>query len=96
MSFAGHVYDMIRRNKENRELLNRNRNRMKETRQKNLARNQVTCDPTVSIEEIERIHRETKQWKWQRHQRVYRSTLIVLGIVVVLVLGILAIILWVV
>jgi len=96
MSFAGHVYDMIRRNKENRELLSQLRDRTNKARKKNIEMNQPSANTkSITLEDIERICGEAKEWEQQRQQRAYRITLIIAGILVIAILGILAIILFI-
>ncbi|WFE84385.1 hypothetical protein [Parabacteroides chongii] len=56
MSFAGHVFDMIRRNKEDREMLRQLRDRGKDTRAK-----YVSQLPDISAEEFDRINRQVKE-----------------------------------
>lgn len=56
MSFAGHVFDMIRRNKENREMLSQLRDRGKDTHAKYSS--QI---PDISAEEFDRINRQVKE-----------------------------------
>jgi len=97
MSFAGHVYDMIRRNKENRELLNRRRDRAKEARMRNIELNQPDYDTDkITMEDIERIRKETQEWEVQREKRAFRLVWIILGIAMTLVAGVLVVILFIV
>lgn len=56
MSFAGHVFDMIRRNKEDREMLRQLRDRGKDTRAK-----YASQLPDISAEELDRINRQVKE-----------------------------------
>lgn len=56
MSFAGHVFDMIRRNKEDREMLRQLRDRGKDTRTK-----YTSQLPDISAEEFDRINRQVKE-----------------------------------
>ncbi len=56
MSFAGHVFDMIRRNKEDREMLRQLRDRGKDTRAKYSSQL-----PDISVEEFDRINRQVKE-----------------------------------
>ena len=53
MSFAGHVFDMIRRNKEDREKLNQLRGRGKDMRTK-----YSSHIPDISVEEYEKINQQ--------------------------------------
>ena len=56
MRFAGHVFDMIRRNKEDREMLRQLRDRGKDTRAK-----YASQLPDISAEEFDRINRQVKE-----------------------------------
>ena len=56
MSFAGYVFDMIRRNKEDREMLRQLRDRGKDTRAK-----YASQLPDISAEEFDRINRQVKE-----------------------------------
>lgn len=56
MSFAGHVFDMIRRNKEDREMLRQLRDRGKDTRAK-----YASQLPDISAEEFDQINRQVKE-----------------------------------
>ena len=56
MSFAGHVFEMIRRNKEDREMLRQLRDRGKDTRAK-----YASQLPDISAEEFDRINRQVKE-----------------------------------
>ena len=53
MSFAGHVFDMIRRNKEDREKLSQLRGRGKDVRAK-----YSSHIPDISVEEYEKINQQ--------------------------------------
>ena len=53
MSFAGHVFDMIRRNKEDREKLSQLRGKGKDMRTK-----YSSHIPDISVEEYEKINQQ--------------------------------------
>ena len=53
MSFSGFVFDMIRRNKENRDLLTLRRERMKDLQGK-MYRQGTLQNPNVTLEELEK------------------------------------------
>ena len=78
MSFSGFVFDMIRRNKENRDLLTLRRYR-KGTLQ----------NPNVTLEELEKIEKATREKEKAETQYYLRATLIFLTVT-----AILALILW--
>lgn len=56
MSFSGFVFDMIRRNKENRDLLTLRRERMKDLQGK-MYRKGTLQNPNVTLEELEKIRK---------------------------------------
>lgn len=73
MSFAGHVYDMIRRNKEDREKLRQLR--------KHGVDGRVTYSsriPHISVEEFEQIKEQTKERERQEKRYFYRIALLLL------------------
>ena len=78
MSFSGFVFDMIRRNKENRDLLTLRRERMKDLQ-----------NPNVTLEELEKIEKATREKEKAETQYYLRATLIFLTVT-----AILAFILW--
>lgn len=87
MSFAGHVYDMIRRNKENREMLELRRDRHKERLKKMTADTSSADLPDLTPAEWERIHRGWKKRREQEQTYALGMKILYLGI------GILAILL---
>ena len=76
MSFSGFVFDMIRRNKENRDLLT-------------LYRKGTLQNPNVTLEELEKIEKATREKEKAETQYYLRATLIFLTVT-----AILALILW--
>lgn len=66
MSFAGHVFDMIRRNKEDREKLNQLRGRGKDARGR-----YSSYIPDISAEEYEEINQQLE--KREQDERRYIS-----------------------
>ncbi|MCC8144745.1 MAG: hypothetical protein LIO97_13435 [Tannerellaceae bacterium] len=77
MSFAGHVFDMIRRDKENRELRNRRREKRKDMQETSLHSESVNEQPAITLEELEKINRQLKER--ELNEQRYRSC-ILLGI----------------
>ena len=84
MSFSGFVFDMIRRNKENRDLLTLRRERMKDLQGK-MYRQGTLQNPNVTLEELEKIEKATRE----KEKYYLRATLIFLTVT-----AILALILW--
>lgn len=66
MSFAGHVFDMIRRNKEDREKLSQLRGKGKDMRTK-----YSSHIPDISVEEYEKINQQLKER--ERNEQIYIS-----------------------
>ena len=87
MSFSGFVFDMIRRNKENRDLTLR-RERMKDLQGK-MYRKGTLQNPNVTLEELEKIEKATREKEKAETQYYLRATLIFLTVT-----AILALILW--
>lgn len=91
MSFAGHVYDMIRRNKENRELLELRRERHKDRLKKMTDDASFSDLPDMTPAEWERVHRGLKKRSEGEQMYTLRMKILFLGI------GLLAIVLvWIV
>ena len=88
MSFSGFVFDMIRRNKENRDLLTLRRERMKDLQGK-MYRKGTLQNPNVTLEELEKIEKATREKEKAETQYYQRATLIFLTVT-----AILALILW--
>ena len=88
MSFSGFVFDMIRRNKENRDLLTLRRERMKDLQGK-MYRKGTLQNPNVTLEELEKIEKATREKEKAEPQYYLRATLIFLTVT-----AILALILW--
>ena len=66
MSFAGHVFDMIRRNKEDREKLSQLRGKGKDMRTK-----YSSHIPEISVEEYKKINQQMKER--ERNEQIYIS-----------------------
>lgn len=92
MSFAGHVYDMIRRNKENREMLELRRERYKDARKKMSDSSSHSDLPPVTSEEFGRINRELKEKRNQEQKYALRMKILFLsmGLLILVLIGLLA------
>lgn len=78
---------MMRRDKENRELRNRNRERMKETRDRLIEVGKGRGLPDVSAEEIEHIRKNTVEKEKADRDKLFRLKLkfaVVVGVVLLL------------
>lgn len=76
MSFAGHVYDMIRRNKEDREALKRLRNYSRDMRERYMDGKSLL--PDISAEEFEEIDRQVKEREQGEKYYFFRAKLVML------------------
>ena len=85
MSFSGFVFDMIRRNKENRDLLTLRRERMKDLQGK-MYRKGTLQNPNVTLEELEKIEKATREKEKAETQYYLRATLIFLTVTALLAL----------
>ena len=88
MSFSGFIFDMIRRNKEGGDLLTLRRERMKDLQGK-MYRKGTLQNPNITVEELEKIEKATREKEKAETQYYLRSTLIFLA-----VLAVLALLLW--
>ncbi len=79
MSFAGFVFDMIRRNKEDRKALKRIRERSKDA-----AQNYKSSLPDITAEEQAEIMLHTKEREEQEQKYRLRATLVIFGIAVII------------
>ncbi len=87
MSFSGFVFDMIRRNKENRDLLNLRRERAKDHQSK-MYKNSSLENSHITIEELEKIEKATQEKEKQDRRYYFRYLLIffLCGITIMLIL----------
>lgn len=87
MGTLGCINDMMRRDKENRELRNRNRERMKETRDRLIEGGKGRGLPDVSAEEIEHIRKNTVEKEKADSDKLFRLKLkfaVVVGVLLLL------------
>lgn len=80
MSFAGHVFDMIRRNKEDREKLDQLRGRGKDARSR-----YSSHIPDISVEEYDRINQQLQEREKQELLYQAKVKYILLGCVIVVI-----------
>lgn len=84
MGTLGCINDMMRRDKENRELRNRNRERMKETRNRLIDVGKGRGLPDVSAEDIDHIRKNTVEKEKADSDKLFRLKLkfaVVVGMV---------------
>ena len=87
MGTLGCINDMMSRDKENRELRNRNRERMKETRDRLIEVGKGRGLPDVSAEEIEHIRKNTVEKEKADSDKLFRLKLkfaVVVGVLLLL------------
>lgn len=87
MGTLGCINDMMRRDKENRELRNRNRERMKETRNRLIEVGKGRGLPDVSAEDIDHIRKNTVEKEKADSDKLFRLKLkfaVVVGVVLLL------------
>ncbi|MDR2918215.1 MAG: hypothetical protein LBV72_02475 [Tannerella sp.] len=88
MSFAGHIYDMIRRDKENRELRQNLRERLKADHNSPIGKYQ-DCYKDITPEKLDRIANELKNKSRQDEYRMKKDIILLLlllggGIIVIM------------
>ena len=87
MGTLGCINDMLRRDKENRELRKVGRERLNETRNRLIDLNPKRQSSRISIEQLEEIRIKTQEKEEADNNHLFKIKLIMLGIV--LTLGIL-------
>lgn len=93
MSFSGFVFDMISRDRQNRDLRNLRRERYNERRRRILG--EAGKNPIkVTVEELDRIDKQTKAKERDEQKYMLRMALVILGICVCMVVILLICILW--
>lgn len=85
MGTLGCIHDMMRRDKENRELRQRDRERMKETRRRMTECWHTEIPPTLSVEKLEKIKKQTQEKEQADQSRAFKIKLI-LGLVILVLL----------
>ena len=90
MGTLGCIHDMMRRDKENRELRQRSRERMRETRRRMTECQHKEIPPTLSVEKLEEIKKQTLEKEQADRQQTFRIILYV-GLITLLLLLLLVI-----
>lgn len=83
MSFAGFVFDMIRRDKENRAMRNLRKERLNDRLDK-MYKGRHSKLPNTTPEEMEKIAEMTKEKEQSEHNYIVRMTLISIGICIII------------
>lgn len=91
MSYAGHVYDMIRRNKENREALKNRRKQMEDNKRKMHTRKTSSPNTNISPKELERINQNMKKRESDEQRHLLFVQILIVGILIIVLLVILGI-----
>lgn len=86
MGTLGCIHDMMRRDQENRELRRHNRECMKETRRRMTECRHREIPPTLSVEKLEEIKKQTQEKEQTDQNRAFRIKLIVGLVMLVLLL----------
>lgn len=86
MSFAGHIFDMIRRSKESRETLDRLRERTRAARKRYIGSGQQPKEPEITLEELLKIERQLKEREAEEKRYRIRVTALVIGIATIIIL----------
>lgn len=90
MGTLGCIHDMMRRDKENRELRQRSRERMKETRRRMSECRHTEIPPSLSVEKLEEIKKRTQEKEQADRKQALKITLYV-GVIALLLLLLLVI-----
>ncbi|MBM6781598.1 hypothetical protein [Bacteroides mediterraneensis] len=90
MGTLGCIHDMMRRDKENRELRQRSRERMKETRRRMSECRHTEIPPSLSVEKLKEIKKRTQEKEQADRKQALKITLYV-GVIALLLLLLLVI-----
>lgn len=90
MGTLGCIHDMMRRDKENRELRQRSRERMRENRRRMTECQHKEISPALSVEKLEEIKKQTLEKEQADRQQTFRIILYV-GLITLLLLLLLVI-----
>lgn len=83
MGTLGCINDMLRRDKENRELRRIGRERINDTRNRLIDLNKKDRSSNISLEQLEEIKRRTKERKEWDSNLLFKTKLIMLGILLI-------------
>lgn len=82
MSFSGFVFDMIRRDKENRDM--RNLRRQRKSERLKIYEGHSGMPQNTTVEDMEKIQKQTAEKERLEQRYRLRITLIILGVCIVL------------
>lgn len=94
MSFAGHVFDMIRRNKEYHDMRNLRHERTNDIRKRCMKNGISLQDSHVTLEEIEQITKQLKEHKAEEQKNAFQTKLITFGSIAIVTLLLLMLLKW--
>lgn len=83
MSFSGHIFDMIRRNKEYRDTQNLRRERIRNLQEKMLNHGLSLENSHITVEELEEIKKQTESKERLEQNYLFRMKLLIFGIALV-------------
>lgn len=83
MGTLGCINDMLRRDKENRELRRIGRERMNDTRNQLINTRKAGEVPNISIEQLDEIRQKTQEREKFTQNNIFRIRLIMLGLILV-------------
>lgn len=83
MGTLGCINDMLRRDKENRELRRIGRERMNDTRNRLINTRKAGEVPNISIEQLDEIRQKTQEREKFTQNNIFRIRLIMLGLILV-------------
>ncbi|MDD6209914.1 MAG: hypothetical protein PUB21_04835 [Bacteroidales bacterium] len=87
MGTLGCIDDMLRRDKENRELRKIGRERMKDTRNRLVGlHNSYDINPGISPEELEKIKLQTREKEEMERKYILKTRLLFIGIALIIIL----------
>ena len=86
MGTLGCIHDMMRRDKENRELRQRSRERMKETRRRMSECRHTEIPPSLSVEKLKEIKKRTQEKEQADRKQALKITLYVGAVALLLLL----------
>ena len=91
MSFAGHVFDMIKRDRQNREMLKYRRKKIKDSKLKAQFKKTHIQDTNISFEALERVIKNKRERELGEERRYLFAQLKFLSVILIALLIILVI-----
>lgn len=82
MSFGGHALDMIKRLKENRDMVQRGRDRRRELQKKMINTCSPRENPDITLEKLKRVEADTKLYEEALKKRTIKLMLVAAGFII--------------